>query len=595
MNPISTFDSISFRGWLLGALVLLGSVIEVRSAQIYPRPSLEVSLDVDADGLKDAELRSGNISACLYPLPVGGFGLYGLAGAEFLTVGGDCIPDLRSVPAGTAIGPGVHSEFLWMSGGEAFSSVAIPGGETSTWGPMVDLRKMYVGVRVPTPSGYRYGWIELGSPSLGEVATVLGYAVEGRVETSVAAGQLLPPPPLTSDVAIRVGADQRVIGGIRSNRTTHPDIGTETLEIDLVHPPTVQVLTRVREAKREPVLLGSGTFVPSPLPADWGWQAGGNSTLALRRTERSSTGGLISDAGPLASDSPGQAALRSADGTVWWIPLDGTGRVGAIGRTVPSAPRLLAGQPMEPPGVPSGYLDLDRDGLVDFVVSQQIETFTPPGGNPQVPGTHRSHWLIPMPGNRVLTPTTLPIRGGTISGTPPAGGGWSANGIKLLVVTTTPDSFFGSFSAIGELRLLAGEDGYVGVEFQTGAGRRFGWIRFNQHSLFTGRVSAGRGIYVHYLDLVDFGCGTGPEAEAVVGANSTFPLGLGVALESGNLRVTWDLTAGAGRLESSRSIPGDVWVQEPTGAFPSLLLPILPDGQPQYFRLRLPQVFPATH
>ena len=248
----------------------------------------------------------------------------------------------------------------------------------------------------------------------------------------------------------------------------------------------------------DPAMNPISTFVPSPLPSGWGWQSGGNSTLALRRTERSSTGGLLSDAGPLASDLPGQAALRSADGTVWWIPLDKAGGVGA-------------------------------------------------------------------------------------------------NPVKLLVVTTTPDSFFGHFSVIGELRLLAGEDGYVGVEFQTGAGRRFGWIRFNQHSLFTGRVSAGRGVYVHYLDLVDFGCGTGPEAEAVVGANSMFPLGLGVALESGNLRLTWDLTAGAGRLESSRSITGEEWVQEPTGALPGMLLPMRPDGQPQYFRLRLSQVFPATH
>lgn len=585
--------------WLLAAL-LPGIFLPVHAAYIYPRPVLARTIDVDADGRPDVEVRSGDIlpgvfPVCFYMLPVGGVGLYGLNGTQLLTVGASCIPDLLPLTEGVAIGPRVHSESAWLAGGEAYSRQPIPGQEPLRWGPMVNLRTMYAGVRIPKPAGYRYGWIQLSSETEGSELRVLGLSAEARVETQLAAGQVLPPPPAVEEDPIVVGAEQRTIGGIRSERSTNSVSGSITTSIQLVHPPSVQVLVRNQAGVPEPLYLGPGTLLPATLPADWTWVGGGSVALPLRRTERGAEGGLLSDAGPLSTAAAGAIGMRTVDGLVWWVALNGDGGVVEVGGTAPTAPRLLVGQPSDTPGIPNGYLDLDRDGQVDFLYTQRTVNFQQPGGDPLVPGLKRSWWLIPLSGNRVLSPTTLPLRGGTISATPPEGANWQTNRVMLLEVTVTTGSFNGSFSNVSALGVRAGEEGYVGVDFASGTGRRLGWIRFNMHSTFTGRVAAGQAIYSHDIHVADFGAGSAPGEPVAVGANSAFPLGLGIAIEGDQLRVTWDLVARNATLESSRSIQGAVWERISTGEVHSQLLPPPADGGPLFLQMRLPMVYPAVH
>lgn len=573
---------------------------ELHGAYIYPRPVLQETFDVDADGRPDVQVRTGSIMAnvfpiCFHVLPVDGVGLYALNGAQFLTVGASCIPDLLPIAEGAVIGPGLHPETAWLAGGEAYCRQPIPNQEALRWGPMVDLRTLYVGVRIPVPSGYRYGWMKLSTPTEGGVLSVPGFSLASEAGATLLAGQVLAPPPPVEEALITVGADNRTIGGIRTARSTNSVSGSVTTERRLVHPSSVQVLVRGAGGAMEPLYLGPGTLLPMVLPAGWKWEAGGATTWLLRRTERAVDGSVISDAGPLSAGAGGSVALRTGDGVVWWVGLDADAQLVDLGETPPVGPRLLVGQPVGTPGVPRGYLDLDQDGRVDFLYTEGRETFVPPGGNPSSPGWKDGAWLIPMSGNRILSPTTLPLRGGTVTVTPPAGADWRTNRVLLQEVTFTPDSFFGGFSNVSVREVLRGEDGFVGVEFASGAGRKLGWIRLNSHSERLMGTVAGQARFSHMIHLADYGSATGAGEPVVVGANSRFPLALGIVLEGDQLRVTKDPLARNANLETSRTLGGMNWEPLLTGPTDSQLVPV-PDGpEPLFLRLRLPTVYPAEH
>ncbi|MFM7100556.1 MAG: hypothetical protein ACKO3N_05250, partial [Verrucomicrobiota bacterium] len=242
---------------------------------------------------------------------------------------------------------------------------------------------------------------------------------------------------------------------------------------------------------------------------------------------------------------------------------------------------------------PIAYLDLDGDGRVEFLLNRHTEYFTGPGGDPRTPWSDNTWWLIPLPGAAILTPTTLPLAGVEVSETPPGGSAWGTSNAKLLWLRTSVDSFYGSFTSIGELLVLRGEAGFVGVRFPAADGVRYGWIRFNQHSLWTGRVVTGRAIYVHEFDLVDFGHGDRAGASVRVGERSSFPLRIRATTGAGQVRLDWDPVASKARLESARAVTGGEWSPVPTGNGSNAMLPLPEDGLPIYFRLQLPAVYPA--
>lgn len=576
-------------GWLALALAL--SV----EAATYPRPNLVTPIDLDGDGTAELELRQGPVypnefPVCFFVQGADGIGLYGLKGAMLLTDGGSCLPQVRALDALDSIGPAAFPVTAWRPSAECLIVAPNPIGAITN-GPFLSRTHAYVGFRLPTAQGNRYGWVELASDVAGARPSVVAFAIEGVAEKELAAGAEPTSEPPRQGVPILVPPDQRAVGGILRELTTNALSGEVTMDLRLELPPDVECLASPPfpggPTETVPAACRPRTFL-SDLPSPSRQWLRLSSPAPLLTQTRNAAGQVVAESGPFAGVDPGRLALRTSAGDVWWVKFDADGKVQGLGRTPAGSTRWLVDEPVDLPGSISDYIDVNQDGLVDFLVSRETKT----SGTPFNPLTERMDWLAGMSGQRILMGATQNLAGIEISGKPTPVGRWEATRRLLMHVSVTTDNFFGSFSTLLAADVLPGAAGYVGVEFTSAAGVHYGWIRFNRYREFL-NVAAGQARWAYLLDLIDFGAAPGPGEAVTVGEMSTLPLTLRPELVAGRVRVAWDRVARLAILESTRTLEGAGWTRQFTGGASQYESMEPWDGTPWFFRLRPAEPKPA--
>ena len=350
--------------------------------------------------------------------------------------------------------------------------------------------------------------------------------------------------------------------------STNASTGQITRRVEVKTIPEIECLIAPADpdwpAGSYPAPLVERTVLPTPLPSGWIWKKPGEDLRLYSRTE-AADGTLIEQSGPLTKTESILIGLRKSGGETWWIEFQRTGVVSFASHSPANSTEPLVGHPSIPvPPDQVKYIDINRDGFIDFVES----TTSPAPGDQQ-------RTLHPLRGQKILTPSNVHRAGTQISMEPPSDSTWTSNGSIGI-----------SYAFYRSVGIPDGANGYIAIQFSAGTNSHVGWIRYNRYEVVLGVLGLFTLIDPE-LDYFDHGYQRTAGAPATIGEDSSLPFTLQIQQEGEHLRLRWDpLREYSAQIETSSSILSPTWEPVHTAGIDNLLYPKPNTPGPQFFRLQ---------
>lgn len=229
----------------------------------------------------------------------------------------------------------------------------------------------YIGLRIPGPDGPLHAWVQIRS---GPEGTIVASAAQSESSTELIVGSI-PPPPESENFSTSKSSDTNGDGAVdlfvvRTTRTD-PVSGEQEVRVTLKDLESGEFLVGPGEASwpagEYAVGLGERQLLRDSAVAPNRWRPLANAAPLWVRVKR---GGVWGNPwGPLAGRDGKAVGVRRAGGILSLLYFNDQGELlGADGSpkgALAVGTRGLFGQPSHV--VDRTHLDIDRDGLVDFV------------------------------------------------------------------------------------------------------------------------------------------------------------------------------------------------------------------------------------
>lgn len=495
--------------------------------------------DFDGDGVKDMGVL-GVRGAIYYTSECGTWpyrsftNTFRLSGGEYgeILVDSDSGLPVFNEP-GALIGPGTPARAAWRNSTSLLiQSLYEPWNEPTNaivWqiGPMLSQDSLWAGVRFRTPAGTNYGWVKLAT-LIGEggikVPQMATNSFNPLPDAPIAIGEVLPPAPVDENdwVTNQPITLFRSLDLVLETRRRLADSGQERIDL------TLRAIAPVLVLARDGMTQTEGTVEASPLPyhrrvpripsSPQRWTEFHRvPLLSTLRDFDAATGAAITNKSGLLAQGPQVIGVMITNGDqvarVFPLYFDGDGRLIKVARG--QQPFPVVGAELADTAV-----DLNQDGLIDYILFDFPENATPFGMPPETLWTAS---IVGLGGNSVLLEDftqgpTLPTRLDanteiTINKWPNRGAGawtpgprseWDVSGFLRYT-----QSWSGPW-AVNDWSFVTNSSGFIGVRFSAPDGIHLGWLKVRRDSLS--------------FSVVDYSYNPAPGQPILVGQHLAAPL-----------------------------------------------------------------------